>query len=52
MEKDIVTLNIKRYNELYDLEKAVKEGKCLAVIKEFGYGFPKVTTQYYKIGRA
>lgn len=38
MEKNTVLLEVERYNELYNLEKAIKEGKKLVIERSYGYG--------------
>ncbi len=47
METNTVVLNVERYNELYDLEKATKAGKKLTVENYSGCGFFRAYTYYF-----
>lgn len=46
MEKNTVVLNVERYNELYDLEKATKAGKRLKLETHYRYGTSSYTYYY------
>ena len=47
MEKNTVLLEVGRYNELYNLEKAINEGKTKVVQKIFDYSVRSEYIYYY-----